>query len=315
MSFLDGDNSAKIFFVLLSVFLWFLIKLSKEGYTGEVKFPVQYVNVPANKKLLNQPNDHLVVTLRSQGFEILKYKLRSLRPLEIDVSKLSASDEEHYSWNTDSKRDVVASQFGDGTEVVDIQPDTVHFNFSIVRNKWVKVYFKGKTQLSDFKTLYNTPQITPDSVMIAGSEEALSNIDSIFTEPLKLTEEVDSVNTEVNLQTPKNKEVEILQTKVRVKLLYTSLTEGSFLVPVEVVNLPEDFNITLFPKKVEVRYQVPLEDFPKITRDDFRAYVDYNEIRDMEEDRFLTVFLHSSPPYLKKVILEPRQLEYILTER
>ena len=238
---LAGDNRAKVFFIILSVFLWFLIKLSKEGYTGEVNFPVVYKDVPANKKLLNQPIDHLKVTLRSQGFEILKYKIRSLRPIEIDISRLDMSNGEHYTWYTQSKHSMISAQLGDNTEVVNIKPDTVHFNFSLVRSKRVKVYFKGKRQVSDFKTLYSEPVLTPDSIMISGSEEALSHVDSIFIKPIIPNEDVDSLDVVVELEIPGNKALEVVQEKVRVQALYTSLTEGKFEIPVKVLNLQEHF--------------------------------------------------------------------------
>lgn len=312
---LAGDNRAKILFIILSVFLWFLIKLSKGGYTGEVNFPVVYKEVPVNKKLLNQPTDHLKVTLRSQGFEILKYKIRALRPIEIDVSRLDVSNDEHYTWHTQSKRGMISAQLGDNTEILDIKPDTVHFNFSLIRSKMVKVYFKGKRQISDFKTLYAEPVITPDSILVSGSEEALAKVDSIFIKPINPAEDIDSLDVEANLEPIKNKNVEIIRQNVRVQALYTSLTEGKFEIPVRVLNLPKSYNITLFPNKVFVKYQLALEDFSKVSKDEFKAYVDYNQIKDMESDRFLRVYMESSPPYLKKLTIDPKQLEFIITEK
>lgn len=311
---LSGDNTAKVFFIILSVFLWLLIKLSKEGYTGNISFPVQYVNVPANKKLLNQPTDQLKVSIRSHGFEILKYKLRSLRPLKIDVSSLDGTSEEHYTWSTRSQRDVVVSQFDDNTEVLNIQPDTVDFHFSIIRSKMVKVYFNGKRQVSDFKTLYATPEIVPDSIMISGSQEALDKVDSVFTKFIEPGPETDSLKVKVGLESP-GKNVEVNQKQVQVKALYTSLTEGKFEIPVEVINLPRKYNITLFPNRVFVKYQLSVEDFSKVKKDDFHAYVDYADIESMANDRFLTVYLKSTSSYAKKVTLDPKQLEYIITEK
>lgn len=311
---LSGDNTAKVFFIILSVFLWFLIKLSKEGYTGDISFPVQYTNVPANKKLLNQPTDQLRVSIRSHGFEILKYKLRSLRPLKIDVASLDGTSEEHYTWNTRSQRDVVVSQFDDNTEVVNIQPDTVHFHFSIIRSKKVKVYYSGKRQVSDFKTLYAEPEITPDSIMISGSQSALDKVDSVYTKYITPETETDSLIRKVGLESP-GKGIEVNQREVLVKALYTSLTEGKFEIPVEVINLPRKYNITLFPNRVFAKYQLSVEDFPKVKKEDFHAYVDYAEIESMTDDRFLTVYLKSTSSYAKKVTIDPKQLEYIITEK
>lgn len=311
---LAGDNTAKVFCIILSVFLWFLIKLSKEGYTGEINFPVEYTNVPVSKKLLNKPTDQLKVTIRSHGFEILKYKLRSLRPLNIDVSSLDGTSEEHYTWNTHNRRAVVASQFDGNAEVLDIKPDTVHFNFSLIRSKNVKVYFNGKRQVSDFKTLYAEPEITPDSVMISGSEKALANIDSIFTTSINPDPETDSLVVSVGLKKPA-KDVEINQAEVTVRALYTSLTEGQFEIPVEVINLPKRYNITLFPNRVFIKYQLALEDFSKVVKEDFHAYVDYNDIETLSDARFLTVYLKSTSTYAKKVVIDPKQLEFIITEK
>ena len=151
--------------------------------------------------------------------------------------------------------------------------------------------------------------------MTAYSKKSLIEFKGSFIKPISPNEDVDSLNVEAELELPENKELEIIQQKVRVQALYTNLTEGRFEIPVKVLHLPKSYNITLFPNKVFVKYQLPLEDFSKVSKEDFDAYVDYNEIESMESDRFLTVYMESFPPYLKKLIIEPKQLEFIITEK
>lgn len=310
---LAGDTPAKFFFIALSVLLWFLIKLNKEGYTGEINLPVKYENIPSDKRLLNDPPRQIKVQLRSQGYDILKYKLRSLSPLVVDVSRLVRTGNGKSYWATSRSKNDIANTFGEKARVVSIDPDTVFFHFSTLKSKKFKVYLKVKRKFPLFKTFYRPPLIRPDSIIISGSAEDVNDIDSVFTETVELTAEEDTVTKVLKLRLPKKKKnLQMSADKVQVRFTYTSLTEGSFDIPVKVINLPDQYKITVFPDKVKVKFQVPLEDYQKVDAADFEAYVDFNQIKDKQQERLLTVKLRSSPAFLRKVSIDPRQLEYIL---
>lgn len=311
---LAGDTRAKFFFLLLSVFLWFLIKLSKEGYTTEMSFPVVYQDLPADKRLINVPPKELTLSLGGQGFDLLRSRLRSLQPLEISVQNLQRIDSTTYRWNTTNNLDAVVSELGDNIDILSIFPEEVPFEFTPLRSKRVKVYLNGKREFENFKALYREPQILPDSITITGKPDVVADIDSIFTEQVVLMAEADSVRFDVGLQKPEAGDILISHDEAQVKIRYTSLTEDIINVPVEVINLPENYKLTIFPDKVGVRYQVPIEDYERVDTADFQAYVDYRNLQQGGQ-QFLRVKLKTLPSYLHKVNLEPSRVEYILSEK
>lgn len=308
-----GNTSAKLFFLFLSVFLWFLIKLSQEGYVAQVSFPVSFTSIPEDKRLLNKPVEEIQVNLRGKGFDILKHKLRSYKTVAIDMSRLELLDSNRYVWNTDKELEEVGRQFGDNVEVLQIKPKSVVFDFSPIQKRRLKVYLKGKKEYSNFKTLYEDPHIKPDSITIWGTAEELSGIDSIFTETVVLTADEDSMELKVQLQLPKNPNLRFSARQVKVGLRYSSLTERTVEIPIDVVRLSSAYSITLVPEKVNLTFRLAVEDFSKISAEDFSAFVDLGDLE--EGTRFLQVQLQSVPALVRQTRLNPRKVEYILTEK
>ncbi len=312
--FLSGDTSAKLFFIGLSVLLWFLIRLSDGGYVGTLYMPLQFTNQPSNLHLQNTPAAQLTLEVRSEGFEIIKHKIKDLDPILLDLSKLRKRGGRHY-WLPTEAIASAKTQLSEVADVLLVKPDTIWFNFKELTEKKVKVHLDYTKAYSNLKSMYAKPWLSPEYVILKGSEEALDAIDSISTVPLKLLANEDSLNVLVKLQRPVNKEVSMSHDQTRVRILFTNLTEGTVEVPVKVINVPTSLKLTLFPKSVNVTYQVPVEDFARISANDFELEVDYQTIKADSLARFVPVVLQSYPSYLRKVQLSANELEYILTQK
>ncbi len=308
-----GDTAAKIFFLVLSVFLWFLIHLNEEGFEGEVNIPIEY-RLPDDKKLSNQPDANLRLALRGQGFDLLLLKLRSLKPITLDLREEIPAAKNRYAWSTQSQAARWAEKLPEGLVVEDVAPDTVLFEFHEFQSKKVKVYLNADHQFDATTAFYETPQFSPDSIVLKGTAAELAKVDSVFTQPLKISGEKDTVFKNLKLQLPES-DLLVTQTQaVDVSLRFTQLTEGQVEIPVEVLNVPDGFKILLFPKTINVRYQVPLKDYNQIKASQFEAYVDFSGVEKVQGARFLAVKLSSFPAIVRKTSVQPPQLEFILTE-
>src|SRR3954471_15704401 len=74
-----------LFCVLLSLFFWLLMALSKE-YTITVSFPVSYSNFPEDKLIANHLPETIDLQLRSSGFSLMIYKIRRQKEtVRIDI--------------------------------------------------------------------------------------------------------------------------------------------------------------------------------------------------------------------------------------
>jgi len=308
----QGDNTAKLFFLLLSVFLWLLINLSKDGFTAWVYYPVSYVEAPEGFRLVNEPPSSLRVNLKGRGFDIIKCKFKSLDPLPIPLGDVVLNDTNTYLLNTEQQRSIIAEELGDDIVVSQVIPDQVDLRFSAIKQKKFKVHLNYKKNFSKFKSLYRSPDIRPDSITIWGTEEELAEIDSIDTELIKLNPDEDSLSLIAALDLPRLSGLEFSHDQVRVKLLFTSLTEGSLEVPVRIKNIPENYEVTLIPKKVKVTYQVPINDFAKIEAQDFECFVDLRNLDKHPE--FLTVKVKTVPDLVRSYSLDPVRVEYIITK-
>ena len=60
--------------LFISLFFWMLIKFSKE-FQLTVLCPVSFVNLPKDKVLMNNADTTFLITIKSQGFNLLYYQL------------------------------------------------------------------------------------------------------------------------------------------------------------------------------------------------------------------------------------------------
>jgi len=313
--FTDGNSRARLFFILLSVFLWVLIKLSKGGYTETVSFPVQYSNFPEDRLLINQPPEEINVTLRTQGFNLLGLKFRRFRKIKINVKEIerTASTGDSY-WLTNSNLAFIESQFSEETDVLSVSPDTVHFKFSKLSRKKVPVKFQYEKLFSNATNFYNKPVVIPDSVIISGAEKYVASIENVETKPVELKADKDSIRIDVPLLQP-HPEVQLSPKEVKIDIRYAKLTQGRVEVPVTVVNLPDSLNIVTFPRKVELSFNVPVEDFSKINEADFNVYADFNDLKEDMGSRYIKLKAESYAEVVSYMSFEPRQVEFVITPK
>ena len=312
----DRATPMKFFFLLLSIFLWFLIKLSKEGYDAIVEFPVEYQKLPAKSSFRELPPEKIRVNLRASGFDILKYQLQGFRSLKVDVSRLErveASSQRSY-WLTNSNLNFIESQLNDNVEVRSISPDTVYFNFSKVISKKVPVDLKFNKSYSKLISIYKEPQLIPDSVMVTGPEEQLKTIKTLPTEVLQLNAEEESLMVSMPLVLPNNPDLKFSHTETEVRIRFTQMTQGSFEVPIEILQLPDKYDLKIFPETVRLTYHVAVKDYNKVAPPDFRVYANFEDIADKPESRYLNLAIEAYPAFVNYVNFEPKRVEFILTE-
>src|SRR3954463_11072911 len=81
----------KRFYVILICFFisavfWILIALS-QVYPASVVYPVNYVNLPGKKVVMNDLPTHIAVNVRATGFKILSYGFSKVKEsVEVDVA-------------------------------------------------------------------------------------------------------------------------------------------------------------------------------------------------------------------------------------
>ena len=89
------------------------------------------------------------------------------------------------------------------------------------------------------------------------------------------------------------------------------ITDGSYNLPFEVINLPRNVIISTYPKEVKVVYQVALKDYNKIPENSFRIQCDYKQTQDNNLD-YLIPKLVDKPEMITNVKIVPNKIEFLI---
>lgn len=293
---------------LMSLLFWFLIKFSKE-YTYYVNYPIELINQPIDKYLIDEPISEIKVKVNGYGFNFLK-EIFSNRLLKVDVSKLQRADSKTYFWLSQSERSNIAIELN-GFSIQEIDPDTLFLNFSNKTKKNVKVKVPLNLNFRENYEQYGSFKISPNTIDVFGPSHILDTLSFVSTNILSQNDIFQNINSTLNIQLPnkllstKDYDINIIQEVAR----FTQITK---LIPIKLINVPNGKELIIKPDEVELSYWVAMQDVDKINASDFIIYCDYNEV-DMTDNAILNVFINDSktPSIVQKVKYHPTTVEFI----
>lgn len=300
--------------LLISIFIWFLVVLSKETYTT-IDYPIVFKNNPENLILVNKPDSILSFRVASGGFELitLKYLTRK-RPLLVELNKLDLVKEGNnfnsvYSTSKISK-DII-SKLNIAQEYISISPANIYFRFESLYGKKVKVLPRLKLDFARQFLLSDSLLVKPDSVMVVGPEKLLDQIKYIETIEKEVIQIDKSQTISTTLQLPENlQNIKVLPEEVEITLTVEKYTESTIKIPI--VNTAKDYKIKTYPDFVVVTYLVSLENFNRVTEEMFTASVDF--VENSSSNRLKVNLLHT-PSFIKITKIEPEEVEYLLLKQ
>jgi YbbR domain-containing protein len=296
----------------LSVFFWVLMTLSKT-YTISVNFPAKYIRLPPDKIVSNKLPETIEIEISSSGFKLLRYKFLPVNQvIDVDVKNIHYYNTTNsYYLLTSNCVNKVTKQFEDKIKVLKINPDTLFFNFNKKISKIVPI--KHSIQLS-FEKQYHLSKaivINPSKITISGASDIIKKIDTLETEAQTFNNVSKSFTTNLQIANrPKFQQIETSNSVIEAKINVTKFTEGNLFLPLEVLHLPSKVSLKTFPDKVEIKYQVALEDYDKVNASQFRLVLDYNKIE--KGNNKVKITLQKSSPYVRLIKLASEKVEYII---
>jgi len=294
------------------MFFWLMMSLSKE-YSITVSFPVNYVNLPADKIVANQLPETIDIEIMSSGFNLLLYKIRQQREtvlLDIKDARPYTS-RNHYFLLCNSRIDKITAQFNGDIKITKINPDTIFLNFNKKVTKRVPVIATINIDFESSYQLTDSIKLTPSFIDISGAADVLDKINSVETAPVNLKKVASSLSLKLGLlKTAALKQVEFSESVVHAEVNVKKYTEASLELPIEVSNLPYGYSLKTFPDKVIVKYNVAFDDYATINPLQFRASVDYLKME--QGSNKLKVALEKYPSTIRSVKLSIDKVEYII---
>lgn len=299
--------------ILLSIFLWFILKLSKT-YETQIVYPLKFSELEQNK-IINANNDsNLVITIQTTGFKLLTLKyMNVLTPVEIDVSKgltKCPNKANTYFFITEPLQERIETQFEKRLEIIDIYPDSLFFEIKNLRTKKVPIKFNHSIEIGNQYQIYDNFTLTPDSILISGDKRTLDTVKFIETETI-IIDNPEIKEVKANIASKHFKQQLKFQTKpILVRFSIEKFTENTLQLPVKVVNAPQNLFVKCFPESVTVRFLLAIKDFSLIKSDAFTVEVDYKSIE--PDQNTLKPVIMSFPDKVRIQSMEPELVEFII---
>ena len=266
-------------FVIAFVF-WFFIK-SEDTYTVNLDIPLVARNLQEQKTYKEEVPESIFVTLKGTGRSFIWLRVFNNFYLDdfkavIDLSSIT----DEYNFELDS-------YYKENPEKI-VLPSSLDLQFVEVlnpRNVQIKLqrYMVKKVPIESQILVSTEPgyialggQFSPDSISIGGPEEAVNEIDFVFTEKDTLLDLIASVNGNWSILNP-NKLVSFDPKKVDAFIDVQPISETIITgIPVELVNKPNDVNVFVNPATVSLTIVGGLKQITNILPEDIDVIIDFD---------------------------------------
>ena len=266
-------------FVIAFVF-WFFIK-SEDTYTVNLDIPLVARNLQEQKTYKEEVPESIFVTLKGTGRSFIWLRVFNNFygddfKAVIDLSSIT----DEYNFELDS-------YYKENPEKI-VLPSSLDLQFVEVlnpRNVQIKLqrYMVKKVPIESQISVSTEPgyialgeQFSPDSISIGGPEEAVNQIDFVFTEKDTLLGLIASVNGNWSILNP-NKLVSFDPKKVDAFIDVQPISETIITgIPVELVNKPNDVNVFVNPATVSLTIVGGLKQITNILPEDIDVIIDFD---------------------------------------
>ncbi|MCF8370637.1 MAG: hypothetical protein K9H64_03375 [Bacteroidales bacterium] len=307
-----------IFVAIASIF-WLLSALSK-NYETQIKYPVRFVNLPKDKVLINELPEFLNLNVDGYGFTLLRYKVkRSIVPVSIDMGKnnLFEVPDKANKYFIPSRYLIkqVSSRISDDLKVLEIQPDSIIFDFTQMVSKTVALKPDISYTTDRQFLVKRKPWCEPDSLILSGPKSILDKVDFCMTKHLDIENLSNSIQRSIGVKAIDG--IKLSEKRVNVFIDVEKFTEATMRVPIEIINLPDSLQLKVFPDGINISYKVALSDFDKVKPYQFKAVINYKGFPSGSNSDFhkMRVELKKFPSFVRSISYNPKQVDYLFEKK
>ncbi|MGM0934775.1 MAG: YbbR-like domain-containing protein [Bacteroidota bacterium] len=295
------------FFLLFSALVWVLVQLSKD-YTQLVSIPLEYVNPPMDKSVAEEKPVSVEVRMQDKGFSILYFQL--FRPeLQIDLEQ-AREENGQLVYSIEANREDIARQLDIDFEETRFLADEIIIDFQPKKLKRLKVVPKLNLSYAVGYSANEEIRLSPDSIDVSGPESIIDTIKEINTFPLTRSDISNDISGRIAIDTTGLGMLSFYHNEVSYALEVEKFTEGQVQVPVEVQNVPQDVNLSIFPQEVKLFYQVNLKQYDLVRPEDFSVVCDFEDITEGQD--YLLAELVRKPEFVTNIRISERKIQFII---
>lgn len=297
-----------LFFLLLATIFWVLTKFSRE-FTATMTAKINYENIPETAALSENNTQLITFDLAANGFEILFYKFKK-PTVTVPVGKYYSKEKNGFKISKSELLRMVSSNFNRNLGIKNLSVEELNVHLDPIVLKKVRVIAKTAISFKNGFKPIDSIKVIPDSITISGPSGSLKKIKSIETELISFKDVEKNISETVKIISPGGEIVSIKPNKVKVELVVAEFSQGQFTFPVDVINLPPNVDIKMVPQSVTVTFDVSVNDFAAISKEEFRLVCDYSQRN--KEENFMLPFLETKPKNIYNVVFEPKKIDFFI---
>ena len=297
--------------LFFSILFWVITEFNRTGI-HRLSIPVKFTNIPSDKSLLGELPKNIELEVKGSGIRLFLLSLKKFRePFIINLGGLKKVRENAYLIGAGNLSDLSGGFFQE-VEIIKLSPDLVFFTNGKVYSKKIVVKPNVTIESELNNGLSVISKCSPGVITLSGDSNVIKIIDTIFTEKIVIDQLGNNLSQKAGLVFPDGIGENIFSShnSVQLEILVEKLTESSFEVPVNVVNLPSGMKIRLFPERVKVTCQVGIKQFDKIDQSYFQAFVDFNEYKPGKN--YLRIKMNKQQQGVLKLNIFPEKTEFLI---
>ena len=301
-----GRSKFFLFFLLFSFVLWFIAKFSKE-YTEIISLEMILENSPANILPIVQNPPKIEFTLKASGFQFLYYQFLDNR-LKINVQEADF-DSGRATLPIAAQYQNLQEQLLGDTSIINYFPAIIEFDYQEQSAK--RVALASPVVEMALGYAITSTQFEPDSIEIIGPKDKINAIKKIHP----LLEQRDPLKASFETQLPVMSDdplITLSEKTVLMKVKVDRFSEAKYLLPIQMINVPNSAIFKFFPSQVALTFSAPLNTLHDIRPEDFSIGVDYNKLSENNKSVKLKVFL--SPEGISNLRIAPKEVQYLMRQ-
>ncbi len=293
-------------FLLFSILVWFINRFSSQ-YTAEITTQAKIQELPNDRMIDEGLFFELPMTITTHGFRMLSLQFYEKRVV-LNGAKLKSSDGRDYLVLSGQLADL-KRQFPASVDIVDIATDTLFIETTYTVEKRVPLRAQLDTEFRQGYGYVGALMLSEDSITITGPKEKLDTIQNVFTKNLRLEDVFQDIEEEVEITSFSDATVRLNKKRVVVSAKVDRYVQESVEVPIQVLNLPRNQEIRLFPNTATIRYTVGQKDQPKLDKTQFEVVCYYQQ-----GQQYLEATLRNAPPQVRDVRINEEKIDYLIKQ-
>lgn len=243
-------------FVVIAALFWFFLALN-DNIQDDFQVKVEIANVPDSVTFIELPPDKVHVTVRGKGTSLWQ-RVVAGHP-KMDLNFRDYADDGVFRVGRNEVNAELKDVFGQSATILSASIDSLSLTYTTLPGKRIPVMVNSDLTAAAGKVISGKVSVEPKSVLAFGLRENLDSLIRVSTNLVTRHNLEESCEIKVKLDPLKG--IRLQPDVVTLKIKVEPLVRKESNVDIKIVNVPEGYDLLLFPSNVNVEYYVPMSDF------------------------------------------------------